>query len=108
VDDEILCPMCGTDDELTGRPNGELISLTCTRCDLTWDRDPSPSCARCGSRDVVAVPQAVWDKARGTQLTVSFFTVVHLCSSCDADVLRRQRRTNLPLPPDENPAASGA
>jgi ribosomal protein S27AE len=107
MDDEILCPRCGADDELTGHPNGDVIRLTCRRCAVSWDRDPSPSCPTCASRDVVPVPQAVWDKARGTQLTVSFFRVVNLCSSCDAEVLARQQRTSSPLPPDENPAATG-
>lgn len=103
---EILCPTCQTDDHITGTPNGELIRLTCAACDTSWDRDPSPRCPNCGSPDVEGVPQAAWDKSRGTQLSVSHIKIVYLCPSCDTELLRRQRQTNSPLPPDENPAAS--
>ena len=103
---DITCPACRTDEHLSGEPKGDLIRLTCAACGTAWDRDPSPRCKRCGSAEVVPVPQAAWDKARGTQLSVSYITVVHLCPDCDTDLLRRQRQTNSPLPPDVNPAAS--
>lgn len=102
---EISCPTCDTDAHLRGEPEGELIRLTCSACGTTWIRDPSPRCDRCGRTDVVGVPKAAWDKARGTQLSVSYITVVHLCPDCDGELLRRQRQTNSPLPPDVNPAA---
>ncbi|MDY7103997.1 MAG: hypothetical protein S0880_22665 [Actinomycetota bacterium] len=102
---DIVCPTCGTDEHLSGEPNGELIRLHCAACDLTWDRDPSPTCPSCGSGDVVGVPQAAWEKSRGTQLSISYISVRHLCEHCDADLLRQQRQTNSPLPPDENPAS---
>jgi hypothetical protein len=104
---DILCPTCGTDDTITGERHGDLIRLTCATCGLVWDRDPSPRCATCGSTSVEGVAQAAWDKSRGTQLSVSYLKVVYLCTVCDADLLRRQRQTNSPLPPDEHPAASG-
>jgi ssDNA-binding Zn-finger/Zn-ribbon topoisomerase 1 len=104
---DIVCPTCQTDEHLAGEPNGELIRLTCAACNTSWDRDPSPSCGRCGSTEVVAVPKAAWDKARGAQLSISYITVVHLCPDCDTELLRRQRQTNSPLPPDVNPAADG-
>jgi ssDNA-binding Zn-finger/Zn-ribbon topoisomerase 1 len=103
---DISCPTCRTDEHLTGEPKGDLIRLTCSACGLTWDRDPSPRCRRCDSLAVVAVPQAAWDKSRGTQLSVSYITVVHLCPHCDTELLRRQRQTNSPLPPDVNPAVA--
>lgn len=105
MDTEILCPACGSDDHISGRPNGELIRLTCSACSISWDRDPAPRCRTCDRTDVEAVPQAAWDKARGTQLSVSYIRIVHLCRHCDAELLRRQRQTSSPLPPEENPAA---
>lgn len=102
---EITCPTCDTDEHLSGKPLGDLIRLTCGECGTSWDRDPAPSCGRCGSTEVVPVAKAAWDKSRGSQLSVSYITVVHLCPECDADLLRRQRQTNSPLPPDVNPAA---
>jgi hypothetical protein len=104
--DDISCPTCDTDEHLTGAPDGELIRLTCAACGASWTRDPSPRCGRCGSDEVVPVPKAAWDKARGTQLSISYITIVYLCPDCDAALLRRQRQTNSPLPPDVNPAAS--
>jgi len=103
--DEIVCPSCGTDDHLSGESRGELIRITCAACRLEWDRDPSPRCRNCGSADVRAVPQAVVEKARGTQLSIIAMRAVYLCTTCDADLLRRQLQTNSPLPPEENPAA---
>jgi len=102
---DISCPLCGTDEHLAGERHGELIRLTCSACATTWDRDPSPVCGRCGNADVVAVPKAAWDTSRGSQLSVSYITIVHLCPDCDTELLRRQRQTNSPLPPDVNPAA---
>ena len=101
---EIVCPTCDTDEHLSGTPKGELIELRCERCGARWDRDPSPRCPTCGRADVQPVPQAAWEKSRGSQLSISYITVVHLCPGCDADLLRQQRQTNLPLPPRDNPA----
>lgn len=103
--DEFPCPSCGTDDDVTGEPHGDLIRLTCAACRVSWDRDPSPRCPTCGTDRVEAVPQAAWDKARGTQLSIAYLRTRYLCHDCDAELLRSQRRTNTPLPPDENPAA---
>jgi hypothetical protein len=51
-----------------------------------------------------AVPLAIVEKGRGTQLSVVGTRVVHLCSSCDVEALDRYHR-NLPNPlmPDELP-----
>ena len=35
---EIVCPNCGVDDHLSGERDGELIRITCSDCDLVWDR----------------------------------------------------------------------
>lgn len=105
MSDALTCPSCKTDDHLAGEPHGELIRITCSACDLTWDRDPSPSCGRCGNTDVRPVPQAVVEKSRGTQLSIVAIRVVHLCPDCDAELLRKQLQTNSPLAPHENPAA---
>lgn len=105
--DELLCPSCHRDDDLSGEPHGDLIRITCSACQLEWDRDPSPRCRTCGSDDVRAVPQAVVEKSRGTQLSIVAMRAVYLCTTCDAILLRRQLQTNSPLPPDVNPAADG-
>jgi ssDNA-binding Zn-finger/Zn-ribbon topoisomerase 1 len=100
----IVCPTCESDEHLAGTPHGKLIRLTCSECNLTWDRDPSPRCAACGTADVRAVPQAVWEKARGSQLSIVSIRVIYLCPDCDAERLRRYIESGTPLPPDENPA----
>ncbi len=101
---EIACPSCGEDEDLAGRPGDGVIAITCGRCGLAWDRDPSPRCPTCGSTDVRAAMQAVLDKSRGTQLSIQSLRVVHLCPECDAERLADVNMTNSPLPPDELPA----
>ena len=104
MDDELLCPSCGVDDELTGEHDGEVIHITCGRCDLAWDRDLTPRCPTCGRDDVRAAAQAVWEKSRGTQMSIVSVQTVYLCPACDPDKLERVRESNTPLPPDVDPA----
>lgn len=104
-DDELVCPSCGTDDHLSGSRDGEVIHITCEECDLSWDRDLRPRCKNCGREDVRAAAQAVWEKSRGTQLSIVSVQTVYLCPDCDAEKLDRVRESNTPLPPDDNPAA---
>lgn len=101
---EIICPQCGEDEDLSGTPRDQVIAITCGRCGLSWDRDPSPTCPSCGSTDVRAAMQAVLDKSRGTQLSIQSLRVLYLCPDCDADRLADWNRTNSPIPPDELPA----
>ncbi|WCO66226.1 DUF6300 family protein [Iamia majanohamensis] len=102
--DELVCPRCRSDDHLSGTRQGEVIRITCSACDLTWDRDPSPRCPACGGEAMVSVPEAVWEKARGTQLSIVSIRVVSLCESCDADRLEVWWLSGTPLPPADNPA----
>jgi ribosomal protein L37AE/L43A len=104
MSDEIVCPNCSSDEHLSGERRGDLIRLTCSACELVWDRDPSPSCPTCGNRDVRPVPQAVWEKARGSQLSIVSLNTVYLCPDCDSQRLRRFILSGTPLPPDDNPA----
>ena len=82
-----------------------LIRITCSACNLVWDRDPSPRCGQCGNPDVRPVPQAVWERARGNQLSTVALLTAYLCPDCDAALLRSPLDSGSPLPPDENPAA---
>lgn len=105
MDDELVCPACGTDEHLAGERDGEVIRVTCSACDLSWDRDLRPRCRSCGSEDVRSAAQAVWEKARGTQLSIVSVRTVYLCPVCDAEKLERVRESNTPLPPDDDPTA---
>lgn len=105
MDDELICPACATDQHLHGRRDGEVIHITCDGCGLSWDRDLTPRCPSCGRTDVHAAAQAVWEKSRGTQLSIVSVRTVYLCPDCDAEKYRRVRESNTPLPPEENPAA---
>lgn len=105
MDDELSCPVCQTDDHLRGERDGEAIHITCSGCGHSWNRDLTPRCRRCGRTDVHAASQAVWEKARGTQLSIVSVQTVYLCPDCDRDKYARVRESNTPLPPDDNPAA---
>lgn len=101
---DIVCPACGEDTELRGERAGELIRIACEACGQRWDRDPATAvCGRCGSEDTEAAVKAIVEKARGTQLSIVSTEVVHLCRTCDADVLARYRVGRSPLMPDELP-----
>lgn len=51
------------------------------------------------------MPQAVWAKWRGNQLSTVALRTVYLCPSCDAETLRAHLNSGSPVPPEENPAA---
>lgn len=104
ADDELTCPSCGLDDELTGERVDDVIVISCGRCDLSWERGLHPSCPTCGRDDLIKVPQAVWEKARGTQLSITSLQIIHLCPTCDPERLRIWWDSGTPLPPKENPA----
>ena len=104
---EIVCPYCGVDDHLSGERHGELIRITCSDCDLVWDRDPSPRCPTCAGADMRPVPQAVWERARGNQLSTVALRTIYLCPNCDAGRLRAHLDSGSPVPPEDNPAGGG-
>ena len=64
---EIVCPSCGTDDDVSGAPldDGQ-IRLTCVACKVEWIRDPRPRCPKCGGDDMYHRPQVILEKSRGS------------------------------------------
>ena len=103
---EIACPRCGESEELRGSRHNRIIVLTCESCGHTWDRSVDPVCPQCGGNDMQAVPLAILEKGRGTQLSVVGTRTIHLCSECDAATLEiyHRNRPN-PLLPTEIPTA---
>lgn len=101
---EIECPVCGETDNLAGKRTDEAIAITCGGCGQIWDRPTTPVCPNCDGTDLQAVPLAIVEKSRGTQLSVVGIRIVHLCYDCDADDIRRwqDNRPN-PLLPRELP-----
>jgi transposase-like protein len=102
--DDLACPRCTTDEHLRGEREGDVIRITCEQCSLSWTRDPSPRCELCGTHDdVLAIPTPIFQKARGTQLSIVGVRTVYRCDSCNrrhnAEAGYRQ------IPPDDNPAA---
>ena len=103
---EINCPECGETEALRGSRREDVIALSCESCGHQWERDLNPSCRQCGGSDMQAVPLAILEKGRGTQLSVVGTRQIHLCSQCDAETLRHyhDNRPN-PLMPDDIPTA---
>ncbi len=55
-----------------------------------------------------AVPLAIVEKSRGTQLSVVGTRTIYLCETCDAETIERWHRNRPnPLMPDELPTAEG-
>ena len=101
---DVSCPSCGEDEDLVGTPADEGVSLTCGSCGSEWLRTSGRSCDACGGTDLQAVPLAIVERSRGTQLSVVGTRPIVLCSTCDAETLRRYHanRPN-PLMPTELP-----
>jgi len=102
----ITCP-CGESEDLSGAPEGDLITVSCGRCGHRWTRDLSLRCEICDETDIQIVPLAIVEKGRGTQLSVVGTRPVPLCSRCDTDDLRRyhDHRPN-PLMPLQLPTVT--
>lgn len=83
-----------------------MILLRCEACGHRWERDPRPTCPKCGRRDLVEAPKAVVEKVRGDQVSVVGYTKVPLCRSCDAALIEELARSKAPLPPDAMPVVS--
>ena len=106
----LRCPACGEADQLDGSRDAtsEHISIVCGACGFTWNRDPSPTCAQCGSNDMFAAVAAIIEKGRGTQLSVVGSRIVSLCEACDAETIAHYLKTRPnPLMPDDLPNADG-
>ena len=101
---DIACSQCGEDTRITGEQSGHGILLRCAACGHIWERSVEPVCGRCGGDDMQAVPLAIVEKGRGTQLSVVGTRTVHLCSTCDAEALADYHRNRPnPLMPDQLP-----
>ena len=104
---DLTCPNCGEEDNLSGRregePGNETITVTCGSCELSWIRDLTPRCPTCGSDDVRTALQSIVEKSRGTQLSIQSMRVVYLCPTCDPERLADLNQTNSPLRPAELP-----
>jgi Zn finger protein HypA/HybF involved in hydrogenase expression len=101
--DDLRCPRCGEEDELVGEQRNDTIIVTCEACATEWERDLTPRCPTCGSDDVRIAFQAIVEKSRGTQLSMSSVRRLYLCPTCDAEQLAVYQVSNRPLPPDELP-----
>jgi Zn ribbon nucleic-acid-binding protein len=84
---DVRCPSCGEEDELSGRRSDGQILLSCHTCGYDGPRVAQRLCRTCGGHDVVERPQALVERARGTQLSVVGYTTAVLCRVCDADDL---------------------
>lgn len=94
---EIVCTQCGTDEHLRGtRRDDDLIELHCDACNVTFTRDPRPSCPKCGGFEMEAMPQLIVEKSRGTQMSIQGVHREFLCRECDDDKIHEKRDVHLP------------
>ena len=101
---DIACPVCEEGEDLTGNRRGDQIEITCGKCGQSWQRPTSPVCPHCKGDDLQALPLAIVEKSRGTQLSVVGIRIVHLCNSCDAETIARwQANRPNPLLPGQLP-----
>ena len=103
---DISCPSCGETEALRGARAEDVIAMSCDICGHTWERSVAPTCPHCGRSDLRAVPLAIVEKGRGTQLSIVGTRPIHLCVSCDSALLEQwQANRPNPLMPDELPTA---
>lgn len=94
----VTCPSCGDADQLVGRRSPDGVTVTCGACGNRWQRDLSPTCTLCGSRDLTAVPTSTLEEAgRGDQRTPSGIREVFRCYGCGA----RDATSSSPVPDPE-------
>lgn len=100
---DIKCPTCGEEEALLGSSEGQAILVTCETCGTTWQRDMTQRCKTCDSTNVREAVQAIVEKSRGTQLSMTSLKQVWLCPDCDPELMATWLVSNRPLPPDELP-----
>ena len=103
---DIACPTCGETEAIRGSRRESVIDMSCGTCGSQWARDLTMRCPHCEGADLRAVPLAIVEKGRGTQLSIVGTRTVYLCVLCDAETLERwhSNRPN-PLMPDDLPTA---
>jgi len=99
---DVMCVSCGESEDLRGSRAGDTIRMHCNVCGTEWDRPLAKTCPTCGGDDLQAVPLAIVEKSRGTQLSIVGTRTVHLCSVCDAPALSHyhDHRPNPLMPAD--------
>lgn len=101
----VACPVCAEEEELTGRSvsaedGSERRELSCQRCGASWDRDVTPRCGLCGSRDLQGVPTATLrESGRGEQWAPSGVRLAYYCWSCRSADVTSSTPTPGPQPP---------
>ena len=108
MSDEIICPACGEDDDLSGQPVdaddvGAGIRITCGACSTSWSRINEVHCPRCDGTNMYLAPVAIIEKSRGSQLSILGTRTTPLCWVCDRDLVDAQRQSGTALMPDELP-----
>lgn len=100
----IECGQCGETTDLTGRPAGSTIEVSCDRCGHSWLRDTEPLCPDCGSRNVRPFKEPMVQRARGTAYSIVGQKTVYLCEICDAaEIDRRSHSPDVERLPREDP-----
>jgi hypothetical protein len=77
---KLACPSCGS-GKLRGRPDGEVVHVTCKEGEHRWTHDPW-ACPTCG-RQMYAARRPLLEKARGTQQSIVGYVTDKVCTHCD-------------------------
>lgn len=82
---DVVCPVCGEDDDLRGERRDGAVVVTCGQCDTTFDRDLTPRCTACGSDELVPIStNLLEDSGRGDMTTPTGIVQRLLCWVCGA------------------------
>lgn len=99
----IECGECGEAADLSGRPSGSTIEITCNRCGHSWMRDTEPSCPTCGSRDVRAFKEPLIQRARGTAYSIVGEKTIYLCGLCNVTEIHQRTSASTERAQREDP-----
>lgn len=86
----VICPSRGETEALKGEPAESGIWITCERCGARWERDATPTCPKCGGRDVRPFPEPLIQRARGNAYSVVGESTIYLCRDCDREEIARR------------------
>ena len=107
VASEPTCPGCGESERLLGRREDDSSASPVRRAGTGGCAIPRHAVRPVGRATSIPPRSPTSKRSRGTQLSITGTTIRHLCWTCDAELIDRQRRSGTALMPSDLPTLPG-